>query len=165
MAKNSSVGKWAAVLIAAQCWIGAQATTLDGVFNSGESERETEEGGTLDVKFHPCPYDQALSCGTVVAFHDDGDPDAEQMMPDGSPLVGFTMITDLENRGDGKFRDGKINAVDESIEKDKMVWYGVKVDALEDGRLKLRGCLGFVCPRTMYWTAVAAPAGDTAAGE
>ena len=145
----------AAFLMAAVAPAGLSAETLEGVFNTGRSEVNTDETGTLDVKFHPCADDPALSCGSVVRINDPADPDNPRDMPDGSPVLGFTMITDLKYEGEGRYRDGRINAIDESIDKDKMIWYGVKIDALDDGRLKLKGCLAFLCPRTMYWEPVA----------
>lgn len=147
--------KVAVVAAFAAIWGGAvEAETLTGVYNTGPSDDEDSPGGTLDVEFGPCAEDPAESCGTIVAVRDP-DPDAmDDKMPDGSPIIGFVMVRELEDRGGGKYRDGEINAVDESLSKDKMVWYGVKVDALEDGRLKVKGCLSFICPRTFYWTPV-----------
>ena len=138
------------------------AAPIEGVFNTGRSEQNADETGTLDVRVHPCEDDRALTCATVAAIHDPADPDQPQIMPGGAPIIGFTMITGLEERDPGEYRSGRINAIDESIEKDKMIWYGVKVDALPDGRLKLKGCLGFICPRTMYWSPVASAASAAA---
>ncbi|MEO0398613.1 MAG: DUF2147 domain-containing protein [Pseudomonadota bacterium] len=140
----------------------AHAETLSGVYNTGRSSVDDTQSGTLDVKFHPCKDDIALSCGTVVRVVDPADPSNPQTMPDGQPMVGFTMVTGLEDQGEGKFRGGKINAVDESLDEDKMIWYGVKIDVEDDGRLKLKGCLGFVCPRTLYWTPVVSDNADAA---
>ncbi len=152
MRRNSSILSVAAIA-ACICFSAsaAAAATLSGVFNTGASDEEGSPAGTLDVSFGPCADDPEKSCGVIVAIRDP-DPDAMgDKMPDGSPIIGFAMVKDLEDEGDGEFRDGKINAVDESLSKGKMVWYGVKIDALDDGRLKVRGCLAFICPRTFYW--------------
>ena len=131
----------------------ASATSIEGVFNTGASEVETASGESLDIRFHPCPDDATLTCGTIVDVLNVA-PGDDTTMPDGSPVVGFQMISALEYKGEGKYRRGKINAVDESIEKNKMIWYGLKIDHLKDGELKVRGCISFVCGRTMYWKPV-----------
>lgn len=157
---------WAAV-IAVGSFSAAMATTIEGTFNTGQSEMENSGGGALEVKFHPCADDPQLSCGTVVRIVDQADPNEPAVMPDGSDLLGFVMVTGLKHKGDGQYRGGKINAVDESIDKGEMAWYGVKVDVLDDGRLKLKGCVGFVCPRTLYWAPVedAEPSQSAMAGD
>lgn len=143
-----------AALSAALASTATSAETIEGVFNTGATDVEDGPGGTLDVRFHPCKDDLGRTCGTVQAIHDPDPDQTNELMPDGSPIIDFTMIRDLEPKGDGAFRDGKINAVDESLRKGKMVWYGVKVDLLPSGELQLKGCLGFICPRTMYWSPV-----------
>ncbi len=146
-----------AIAGAAALWLlagGAQASEIVGLYNTGASELEGGVSGTLDVRFHACTDAPGLTCGTIEAAHEGEDGSGETEMPDGQPIVGFTMITGLEPRGEGRFRDGKINAVDESLDKGKMVWYGVKVDRLESGDLELRGCLGFLCPRKLRWTRI-----------
>ncbi|MEM6415123.1 MAG: DUF2147 domain-containing protein [Pseudomonadota bacterium] len=132
----------------------AQADVLGGLFNTGTSDRNENQRGTLNIEFHACEEDPALSCGTVKEFIDPA-PDAVMVLPDGSPMVGFTMIKGLKDKGKGKFRGGKINALDESIEKGEMVWYGVKINKVDDGTLEIKGCLGPFCPRTLVWTPVA----------
>jgi len=81
------------------------------------------------------------------------------MLPDGNPIVGYVMVTGLKVKKPGKYRGGKILAVDESMVKGKMDWYGLKIDDNYDGTLTATGCLGYICPRKMTWTAVAAPGG------
>ena len=138
------------------------AAPLSGVYNTGRSEVEGAEDSSLDIEFHACKHDEALSCGTILRVVNPG-PDATDTMPDGSPIVGFTMITDLEDRGKGKYRDGKINAVDESIEDGEMRWYGLKVTDQFDGTLEAKGCVGPFCARKMIWTRIEASAEATAA--
>ena len=135
----------------------AFAASINGVFNTGVSDEPGAENSTLNLAFAACEATPEETCATIVAINDPA-PDAKDILPDGSPLLGFTMITSLVDRGDGKFRKGRINAVDESINKGKMKWYDLKVDLLDNGDLKLRGCLGFICPRTMIWTRVDAAA-------
>lgn len=126
------------------------AASLTGVYNTGVSDVEDSDNVSLNIRFHPCQDDTALTCGTVHRVLNPA-PDADDTMPDGTPVLGFTMITGLKDKGDGRYRGGKINAVDESISKDKMVWYGFKLDIQDDGSLKAKGCLGPICPRTMVW--------------
>lgn len=141
-----------AAAVAAPFFTVAPAAALDGVFNTGRSDA-TDDASTLDVEFHACAHDEGLVCGTIVAVNNPSES-ASDVLPDGSPVVGFTMIRDLEHKGDGEYRAGQINAIDESMEKGKMVWYGVKIDDPADGTIKVRGCLAFICPRTMTWTLV-----------
>ena len=130
--------------------VEATAATIAGVYNTGLSDVDDDETGTLDIRFHPCKDEPDETCGTVEAANNPSNPDAPDVLPDGSPLVGFTMIKGLVDKGDGKFRKGKINAIDESFDKGKMVWYDVKIDD-EASQLKVKGCVRFICPRTMYW--------------
>lgn len=157
-----------AALISAIAGMGAvtapsAASDVYGLYNTGRSTVDANETGTLDVELHPCANDVALLCGTVRALRDQSDPGAPTTMPDGRPIVGFTMIERLEPRGPGKWRDGRINAVDESLDKGKMVWYGLKLDSRDEASVTLTGCLGFICPRKIVWRRVgdgAAPAGE-----
>ncbi|MEL7485660.1 MAG: DUF2147 domain-containing protein [Pseudomonadota bacterium] len=130
---------------------GAHAAPIEGVYNTGVSEVEGADEATLDIEFHPCADDGAKTCGTILRVVNPS-PDASDVMPDGSPVVGFEMINGLKDKGDGKFRGGRINAVDESLEKGKMMWYGLKIDQLGGGDLKVRGCLSVICGRTMVWS-------------
>ncbi|MHA7872824.1 MAG: DUF2147 domain-containing protein, partial [Hyphococcus sp.] len=129
----------------------ASANSLLGLYNTGEASEVDTVSGTLDVRFQPCADDSARMCGVIEAAHEGANGGGQTHMPDGQPIIGFTMITGLKPRGDGRFRDGKINAVDESLEKGKMIWYGVKIDQRGDGDLELTGCLAFICPRKMLW--------------
>jgi len=133
----------------------ASATDVYGLYNTGRSTVDANETGTLDVELHPCTNDAALLCGTVRALRDQADPDAPTIMPDGQPIVGFTLIKGLEPRGPSKWSGGRINAVDESLDKGKMVWYGLKLEASDAASVTLTGCLGFICPRKIVWMRVA----------
>ncbi len=136
----------------------AHAANLSGVYNTGASDVEATGASSLDILFHPCSDNEVLTCGTVQRVVNPA-PDAQDAMPDGTSVVGFTMITGLKNKGEGRYRGGRINAVDESLSKGKMIWYGFKVDVEDDGGLKAKGCLGPICPRTMKWAkTVAQPA-------
>ncbi len=131
----------------------AMAAPIAGVFNTGESDAVDDASASLDIRFHPCADAPAETCGTIERVRDAAPGDAD-VLPDGSPLVGFTIVRGLEDKGEGRYRGGRINAVDESIRKDKMVWYGLKVDRQGPDLLKAKGCLGPICPRTMYWSAI-----------
>ncbi|MEZ5921841.1 MAG: hypothetical protein R3C60_10875 [Parvularculaceae bacterium] len=130
----------------------AEAQPLNGVYNTGASEVEGAAKGTLNVRFGACADDPSLTCGVIEKVVDPA-PGAKDKMPDGSDIVGFQMINGLKEKSAGKYRGGRINAVDESLNKDKMIWYGVKIDELE-GAVKVTGCLGFICPRTLLWKKV-----------
>jgi len=130
----------------------AGARPLSGVYNTGASEVEGAAKGTLNVRFGACVNDPSLTCGVIEKVVDPA-PAAKDKMPDGSDIVGFQMIKGLKEKSAGKFRGGRINAVDESLNKDKMIWYGVKIDELE-GAVKVTGCVGFICPRTLLWKKV-----------
>ena len=147
--KQLHIGIFISILMA----FSASAEPLSGVYNTGVSELEEADAASLNIRFHPCEDDSTLSCATIVEVVNPA-PDAKTILPDGSPIVGFTMIKDLKDKGDGKYRGGKINAIDESIEDGEMKWYGLKVTNQFDGTLKAKGCLGPICPRTMIWTAV-----------
>ena len=132
----------------------ASASEISGLYNTGESGEVESVDGSLDVRFQPCGSDPERICAVIEAAHEGEGGEGATQMPDGQPIVGFTMIEGLEPRGRGRFRDGKVNAVDESLEKGKMVWYGVKVNRLDSGDLEVTGCLAFICPRTMRWTRI-----------
>ena len=131
----------------------AAAAPLTGVYNTGASDVDGAEDASLNIRFHACKDDAARTCATVVEVVNPA-PDAKKHLPDSSPIVGFTMIKGLKDKGEGKYRGGKINAIDESIADGEMKWYGLKVTNQFDGTLKAKGCLGPICPRTMIWTAV-----------
>jgi hypothetical protein len=132
----------------------APSVSVYGVYNTGRSEIDAAETGTMDVELHPCTDDLVKLCGTIRVLRDQSDPEAPTVMPDGAPIVGFTMIEGLEPRAPGKWRGGRINAVDESLDEGKMAWYGVKLDAKEENAVTITGCLGFVCPRKIVWRRV-----------
>lgn len=132
----------------------AAGEPLNGIYNTGPSLEEGADGASLNIRFHPCVDDPELSCASVVELIEPEGPSGETILPDGSPIVGYTMITELKSKGDGKYRSGKIAALDESMIKGKMIWYGLRIDNPDDGTLIATGCLGFICPRKMIWTAV-----------
>lgn len=150
--------RWiAATLIALAMTVDeARSATLDGVYNTGPSDSDENENATLDVEFGPCADQAERLCGVIVAAHDPDDPDRRDVLPDGSPVIGFAMVRGLKDKGDGEYRGGEINAIDESLKKGEMIWYGVKIDALPGGDLEVRGCLAFICPRTMVWKRISA---------
>jgi len=132
----------------------AKAETLTGLYNTGPSQVEEADGASLNIRFHECDYDTALICATVVEVIEPNTPSGQDILPDGEPIIGYVMIKDLKSKGKGKYRGGKIASLDESMVKGKMLWYGLKIDDTYNNELKARGCLGIVCPRTMFWTAV-----------
>lgn len=138
-----------ALLIAS---VATPANAIEGVYNTGQTaDEDGAEGETLDIKFHVCDDNADRICATVINVRNATEA---LTLPDGRPVIGFTMITGLQEKSAGQFRKGRINAVDESIRKGKMKWYGVKVDERDDGALEVRGCVARICPRTMVWTPV-----------
>ncbi|MDZ7626957.1 MAG: hypothetical protein U5J99_00965 [Parvularculaceae bacterium] len=136
----------------------ALASPLAGDFNTGPSLVEEANGASLNIRFHPCTDDTAQTCASVLEMVEPEGPSGSTLLPNGEPIVGFVMIRGLTPKGEGAFRSGEIAAIDESLVKGKMVWYGLKIDKNADGTLAATGCLGFICPRKMTWTAVGAPA-------
>lgn len=137
----------------------ARSETLSGDFNTGPSLEKEAAGASLNIRFHSCTDDRALTCATVLETVEPGGPSGEDVLPNGDPVVGFVFIRGLKSNGNGEYRGGKIAAIDESLIKGKMIWYGIKIDDRFDGTLEAAGCLGFVCPRKMVWTAVGPAAG------
>ena len=137
----------------------ALAETLSGDFNTGPSLEAEANGASLNIRFHPCKDDKALTCATVLEAVEPNGPSGRNVLPTGDPVVGYVFIRDLKAKGGGEYRGGKIAAIDESLIKGKMIWYGIKIDDKFDGTLAATGCLGFICPRKMVWTAVGNAAG------
>jgi len=134
----------------------AHAAELSGAFNTGPSLEKEANGASLNIIFHPCTEDKTLYCASVIETVEPNGPSGKTVLPNGDPVIGFEFIRNLKSKGDAEFRDGKIAAIDESLIRGKMVWYGVKIDKNADGTLTATGCLGFICPRKMLWTAVEA---------
>lgn len=134
----------------------AAASGPPGVFNTGPSLEEAANGASLNIRFHACAEESDKICATVLEAVEPNGPSGKSVLPNGQPVVGFVFIEDLEPKGVGKYRDGKIAAIDESLIKGKMIWYDIKIDDNFDGTLAATGCLGFICPRKMRWTAVSA---------
>ena len=132
----------------------AYAEGLSGVYNTGPSETDGAAGASLNVEFSPCLQNAERYCATVLEVVEPEGPSGEDLLPDGSPVVGYVFITGLKLKKEGKFRGGKILAVDESIADGKMKWFDVKIDDNFDGTLTTTGCLAFICPRKMTWTRV-----------
>lgn len=141
----------------------AFAETISGDFNTGPSPEKETIGASLNIRFHPCSDEPTLTCATVLEAIEPNGPSGRTILPNGDPIVGFEVIKGLKPHSDGKYRDGKIAALDQSMIKGKMIWYGLKVDNNFDGTLAATGCLGFICPRKMIWTSVAPHAADPAA--
>ncbi len=79
-------------------------------------------------------------CGTLIAaFDGDGQPMA-------SPNIGRRIIWDMEPRGGGRYRNGRVWAPD----RDQT--YSARMDLTGD-RLGVSGCVLFVC-REAIWTRV-----------
>lgn len=157
---------------------GAEVS-LTGIYNTGKTDPESPSPTTLNVEFHACAAadqggndeagaddagdrkedDAPRICATIIEIVDPL-PDQPQTMPNGASIVGFQLVRNLKDKGDGAYRRGRINAVDESIEEGEMKWYGVRVNKLEDGNLEVSGCVGFLCPKTFIWTRVALAQGE-----
>lgn len=139
----------------------ACAAPLDGRFNTGPSLEKEASGGSLNIAFHPCTDEPSRRCASILEMVEPAGPSGLTTLPNGEPVVGFVFIRDLKPKGEGRWRDGKILAVDESLIKGKMIWYGLKIDANADGSLAATGCLGFICPREMTWAKSPAASGDS----
>ena len=149
----------AIVLSALTALSPAAAGGLTGDFNTGPSLEKEAHGASLNIRFHPCADNQETICATVLETVEPNGPSGKTALPNGEPVVGFVFIKGMKPDGEGRYRDGKIAAIDESLIKGRMIWYGIKIDDNFDGTLAATGCLGFICPRKMLWTAVGAGAG------
>ncbi len=130
----------------------AFAGGLAGDYNTGPSRVAEAKGASLNIRFHPCADDAKVICASVLEMVEPAGPSGQTVLPNGDPVVGAVMIRKLELKRENEYRDGEILAVDESILKGKMLWYGLKIDKKPDGTLAATGCLGFICPRKMVWT-------------
>ncbi len=106
---------------------------------------KTHKGGT--VTFAPCG-DQV--CGTISGLDPErtGPPPLDEHNPDPAlrarPLLGLQIFEGFDFAGDDKWKGGKIYNTDNG----KI--YKSKLRLLEDGRLKMSGCVLFLCP-THIW--------------
>ena len=146
-------------LIALTALTPAAASGPPGVFNTGPSLEKAADGASLNIRFHPCTDNVEKICASVLETVEPNGPSGKTVLPNGEPVVGFVFIRDMKSKGEGRYREGKIAAIDESLIKGEMIWYGIKIDDNFDGTLEATGCLGFICPRKMVWTTVGAAAG------
>ncbi len=149
-------------LLAAACAFSAApaalAGGLSGDYNTGPSLVEEAKGASLNIRFHPCTDDATTVCASVLAMIEPQGPSGRTTLPNGDPVVGAVMIRKLTTKRENEYRGGEILAIDESMKKGKMLWYGLKIDKNSDGALAVTGCLAFICPRKMVWTPVASDA-------
>lgn len=136
----------------------AAAEGLAGDYNTGPSRVAEAKGASLNIRFHPCSDDVEAICASVLEMIEPAGPSGRTTLPNGDPVVGAVMIRNLTLKRENEYRDGEILAIDESIVKGKMLWYGLKIDQKPDGTLAATGCLGFICPRKMVWTPAVAGA-------
>ncbi len=119
----------------------------------------THKGGYVTVE--RCA-DSDLVCGYVSALSPDheGPPPLDVNNKDPAlqtrPLLGLQLFSGFEYKGDGRWKNGSIYNTDDGKT------YDSKLKILENGDLKVSGCVLFVC-QSYVWTP--APAGDAAAGE
>ena len=134
---------------------GATASEEEAVFK----EWLTHKGGYVRVE--KCA-DSDLLCGRISALSPDheGPPplDVNNKNPElqSRPLLGLQLFSDFEYKGKGHWKNGSIYNTDDGKT------YDSKLKLLENGDLKVSGCVLFVC-QSYVWTP--APAGDVAAGE
>ena len=76
----------------------AHAEGLSGVYNTGPSETEGAAGASLNVEFHPCEQDTECYCATVLEIVEPEGPTGEDVLPDGSPVVGYVFVTGLKHK-------------------------------------------------------------------
>ena len=105
----------------------AAGETAEGLWRT----EAVKNGAYLDVRIAPCG--QAL-CGTVAAAHNTKKTE----------LVGQTLMTGMVPEGDGRWGSGTIVAPDTQKSYLGSMW-------LEDGALKVRGCIAVFC-RSQVWT-------------
>lgn len=115
-----------------------------GQWKSEPSDRGTDKGGYVVVEIHPCEEMADALCGTILKAIDGEGREG------GSDYNGKLMLENLKPNGDSKWSGGTIWAPDE----DKI--YNSKIAELEDGTLKVYGCLfkGMLC-RGQVWQRVA----------
>ncbi|NNE40976.1 MAG: DUF2147 domain-containing protein [Marinicaulis sp.] len=130
------------------------AAAIDGVWNTGPSNREETKDSSLDIKFHPCDDRPDRFCATIVRLREPRGVSGYTKLPDGSLIVGYTFIRNLKPKGDGYYKRGDILSVDESMVDGEMRWYGLRVQNNFDGTLTATGCLGFICPKKITWRQV-----------
>ena len=117
----------------------------------------THKGGYVTIG--PCDSNPALACGHVSALSPDhqGPPplDVNNKNPvlQDRPLLGLELISDFEYKGKGRWKDGLIYNTDDGKT------YDSKLKLLDNGNLKVSGCVFFVC-QSYEWSPapVTAPA-------
>lgn len=111
---------------------------------------------TESKKAHVEIYDCAGKlCGKIVWLEEpngaDGKPKVDSKNEDAAlqtrPLMGMDMISDLAPDGDNEWADGRIYSAEEGKT------YKSKMALQEDGSLKVKGCIAFLC-KTQVWTRV-----------
>lgn len=115
-----------------------------------------QDNANTRVELYPCEDDSL--CGRIVWLRrmteDDGSPrvDAENPDPDlrNQPLIGLTVLWDLEKRGEGEWRGGRIYNADDGER------YRAHIKFESPEAIELKACLFVVC-ETQTWTRVAGP--------
>ena len=134
----------------------ASADIVGKTFNTGAGGEVESLTNTLDIHFEPCESNSERICGRVanIVLPDGTYLTEPSIMPDGTVLQNMYLITDLEAKGGGKYRGGRVFVVDESIRDEKMKYYGFIVDENDDNTITVAGCIGIICPRKLVWTVV-----------
>lgn len=100
---------------------------------------EGETGGFAVVDISLCDDGSGSYCGEIVEIIDNENDSA----------LGVTIITGMEDRGNGRYRGGRIYAPDQDQ------WYNSRMNIESDGTLAVYGCVagGLIC-RGQTWTRV-----------
>ncbi|MGY6626992.1 MAG: DUF2147 domain-containing protein [Oceanicaulis sp.] len=122
---------FAAALLTAAITFPAQADPVHGLWRTAPDDN----GNTGIVEITACGN---LICGALVEAHDN------QQQVVSSPNVGRQIVWDMEPRGSGQYRNGKVWSPD----RDRT--YNARME-LRDDQLAVSGCVLMVC-RDSVWT-------------
>jgi uncharacterized protein (DUF2147 family) len=111
------------------------------------------QGGDAKVRIGACAGAPAQLCGVIVWMDaprdEQGQPKHDAHNPDpalrGRPLLGLQMISGFHATGPGQWEGGRI------YDPHNGTSYDSKLRVAEDGRLKVSGCVSFLC-KTQTWT-------------
>ncbi len=119
------------LILVASFLITQSAIAQEQLLGKWNTEK-SDEGAWLTVELTPCGDNL---CGTIVEAHNVKD----------DSVVGTQMIKDMQQKSDSSYDKGKIYA------PDTKKWYKSNM-RLENGKLKVAGCvLGIIC-RSQLWT-------------
>ena len=124
---------FAAILLAMSVSVSSQAEVI-GTWKTEEGEN----GGYALVQIHLCEDGTGTFCGTIL-----------DIIGNETTSVGLPIITGMLDRGDGKYRSGRIWAPDQDR------WYQARMNLESSHQLSVYGCVagGLIC-RGQDWIRV-----------